>query len=240
MLSRVVIFMWQRECACWYVVKCLTYSSVQASLQKDDIDVFHRHPTQLRTAASICLQQPHSVHSVWLVPHNSTIINMTKYFMIFTPIFWANCYFYGEFLSKAYKLGCIKWVKDYNGQHIIHLHISNIVTFENHFHHYHVITVRIETLGSNGPHATLGSNGPHAFNFIKDIGQKIIDISGKKGPLPIQCKWLIWLFKGGNSACILETVTDSRNWMKSITCKQLAISKSSFNNFILFVTLLHH
>ena len=79
-------------------------------------------------------------------------------------------------------------MKDYNGQHITHLDISNIVTFENHFHHYHVITVRIETLGSNGPHATLGSNGPHAFNFIKDIGQKIIDISGKKGPLPIQCK----------------------------------------------------
>ena len=70
-------------------------------------------------------------------------------------------------------------MKDYNGQHITHLDISNIVTFENHFHHYHVITVRIETLGSNGP---------HAFNFIKDIGQKIIDISGKKGPLPIQCK----------------------------------------------------
>ena len=41
---------------------------------------------------------------------------------------------------------------------------------------YHVSPMGIETLGSYGP---------HALNFIKDIGRRIMDISGEKGPLPI-------------------------------------------------------
>ena len=54
--------------------------------------------------------------------------------------------------------------------------ISSMKKYKHLNKDYHVIPVGIETLGSYGP---------HALNFIKDIGRRIMDISGEKGPLPI-------------------------------------------------------
>ena len=69
---------------------------------------------------------------------------------------------------------------------------------------YHVVPVGIESLGSYGP---------HALNFIKDICRRIMEISGEK-----QSTYLMQVIgmaiQRGNSACILETVTDSRSLCK--------------------------
>ena len=57
---------------------------------------------------------------------------------------------------------------------------------------------------------TLGSYGPHALTFIKDIGQRIMEISGEKRSASYLMQVIGMTIQRGNSACILETVTDSR------------------------------
>ena len=66
---------------------------------------------------------------------------------------------------------------------------------------YHVIPVGIETLGSYDP---------YALNFIKDIGRRIMEISGEKRSTSYLMQVIGMAIQRGNSACILETVTDSR------------------------------
>ena len=66
---------------------------------------------------------------------------------------------------------------------------------------YHVIPVGIETLGSYGP---------YALNFIKDIGRRIMEISGEKRSTSYLMQVIGMAIQRGNSACILETVSDSR------------------------------
>ena len=62
---------------------------------------------------------------------------------------------------------------------------------------YHVIPVGIETLGSFGP---------HALNFIKDIGQRIMEISGEKRLTSYLMQMIGMAIQRRNSACINETV----------------------------------
>ena len=49
-----------------------------------------------------------------------------------------------------------------------------------------------------------------AVNFIKDIGWRITDISGEKRSTSYLMQVIGMAIQKGNSACMLETVTDSR------------------------------
>ena len=55
---------------------------------------------------------------------------------------------------------------------------------------------------------TLGSYGPYALNFIKDIGRRIMEISGEKRSTSYLMQVIGMAIQRGNSACILETVND--------------------------------
>jgi len=57
---------------------------------------------------------------------------------------------------------------------------------------------------------TLGLYGPHALNFNKDIGPRIMEISGEKRSTSYLMQVIGMAIQWGNSACILETATDSR------------------------------